>query len=220
MPSVQLAHGRPRRCPQGDDETPQESLPTHPNIPLLLQKYELVKDRDYLRLVACPSELSDVTEAAYRAAGDAATPFERPGHHRPRDVASPPCPRPPGRRRRRRAVRLGQGTGGGGGASVEGAGRAVPPALVAQLSRRAASHSTRTRTSTGSTSTPCSSRPGPSATGMSCARIGSKADRYGQRPEGGNLQAARPHRVPVMYRQALAQRPQDVVPDRQGRDAP
>jgi hypothetical protein len=36
---------------------------------------------------------------------------------------------------------------------------------------------------------------------------------------GGNLRAARPHRVPVGDRQAPAQRPQDVVPDRQGRDA-
>ena len=34
---------------------------------LLMQKHELVADRNYLRLVACLSEPSDVTEAAYRA---------------------------------------------------------------------------------------------------------------------------------------------------------
>jgi hypothetical protein len=68
MLSVQLAHGRRRRRPQGDDETPQGGLQTHPNIPLLMQKHELMEDRNYLRLVACLSEPSDVTEAAYRAA--------------------------------------------------------------------------------------------------------------------------------------------------------
>ena len=33
-----------------------------------MQKHESMEDRNYLRLVACLSEPSDVTEAAYRAA--------------------------------------------------------------------------------------------------------------------------------------------------------
>ena len=48
---------------------------------------------------------------------------------------------------------------------------------------------------------------------------GRQEDRHGQGPQRGNLRAARPHRVPVGDRQARAQRPQDVVPDRQGCDA-
>src|SRR5919112_6574963 len=46
-----------------------------------------------------------------------------------------------------------------------------------------------------------------------------KEDRHSQGPQGRHLRAARPYRVPVRDRQARAQRPQDVVPDRQGRDA-
>ena len=62
--------------PMADEDAVLKETMRHPKeasrqirtSPLLMQKYELVEDRHYLRLAECPSDLLDVTEAAYRAA--------------------------------------------------------------------------------------------------------------------------------------------------------
>src|SRR5215218_6074101 len=148
---------------------------------------------------------------------DEATPFERPPPHRPRDVASPPRPRPSGCRRRRRAVRLGQVTGGAG--AREGAGRPGPPSRwhppeegpYPVRPAHGLRQDQRARLTVRAQGLRLRGRPTP--------RAGREEDRHTQGPQGRHLRAARPHRVPVRDRQARAQRPQDVVPDRQGRDA-